>query len=298
MFNRNKNNFFSISAYILHLIIIKNNELFSYGVDYYITFLLFFNVLLAMSLNLTNEDKKKSLVSFSFRIAQLFLSSTYFFTGFGKLLGYDWLNGSAIKKIFNNENIDFGNNYFYIVLGLSVLFLELLYPIFIFTKKTKKTFFFFIMLMHLSIFFVMKLYYFAFIMIFFNLIVFQNNLFEHLTIFYDNYCPNCTRFATIIQKFDLLKLIEIKQLRNESDTNLYPQIDLQLAKQQMASYDTKWHYGSSSIYFILVRLPLFWLFVPFFYILYLTNIGQFFYRELALKRKIIPIHCDNDVCDI
>ena len=282
----------------MHLIIIKNNELFSYGVDYYITFLLFFNVLLTISSNLTNENNKKNLVSFSFRIAQLFLSTTYFFTGFGKLLGYDWINGSAIKKIFKNEDIDFGNNYLYVVLGLSVLFLELLYPIFIFTKKTKKTFFYFIILMHLSIFFIMKLYYFATIMIIFNFIVFDNIFFEKITIFYDNFCPNCTRFAKIVQKLDWLKLIEIKQLRNELHTNSFRNIDLELAKKQMASFGTKWHYGYNSLYFIFVRLPFFWLFIPFLYILKLTNLGQILYSELAIKRKIIPIHCDAEICGI
>ena len=121
---------------------------------------------------------------------------------------------------------------------------------------------------------------------------------KKLTIFYDNYCPNCTKFSKLVQKLDWLKLIQIKQLRNELHTNSFRNIDLELAKQQMASFGTKWHYGFNSLYFIFARLPLFWLSIPILYILKITNLGQILYKELALKRKIIPIHCDAEICDI
>ena len=121
---------------------------------------------------------------------------------------------------------------------------------------------------------------------------------KKLTIFYDNFCPNCTKFSKLVHKLDWLKLIEIKQLRNELHTNSFRNIDLELAKKQMASFGTKWHYGYNSLYFIFVRLPFFWLFIPFLYILKLTNLGQILYSELALKRKIITIHCDAEICDI
>ncbi len=71
-----------------------------------------------------------------------------------------------------------------------------------------------------------------------------------LTIFYDNFCPNCTKFSKLVQKLDWLKLIEIKELRNELHTNSFRNIDLELAKKQMASFGTKWHYGYDSLYFI------------------------------------------------
>ncbi|WP_367754148.1 DCC1-like thiol-disulfide oxidoreductase family protein [Flavobacterium sp. WC2430] len=121
---------------------------------------------------------------------------------------------------------------------------------------------------------------------------------KKLTIFYDNFCPNCTKFSKFIQKLDWLKLIEIKELRNEFHTNSFRDIDIQLAKQQMASFDKKWHYGYNSLCFIFARLPLFWVFIPILYLLKITKLGQLMYCELALKRKIIPIHCDAEICDI
>jgi len=121
---------------------------------------------------------------------------------------------------------------------------------------------------------------------------------KKMTIFYDNYCQNCTKFSKLVQKLDWIKLIEIKQLRNELDTNSFDEIDLQLAKLQMASFGTRWHYGFDSLFFIFIRLPLLWIFIPFLYILKISNLGQLIYIELALKRKIIPLHCDANSCEI
>ncbi len=121
---------------------------------------------------------------------------------------------------------------------------------------------------------------------------------KDLTIFYDNFCPICTKFAILIQKLNWLKLIKVKQLRNELHTNLFSDINLKLAEQQMASYNTKWHYGYNSLYYTFLRIPPFWLFIPFLYILKITKLGQLIYIELSLKRKIIPIHCTLDSCEL
>jgi predicted DCC family thiol-disulfide oxidoreductase YuxK len=121
---------------------------------------------------------------------------------------------------------------------------------------------------------------------------------KQLTIFYDNFCPNCSRFSKLVKKLDWIKLIKIKQLRNELDVNSIYGIDLELAKKQMASYNKEWHYGYNSLFYIFARLPLFWILMPFFYILKITTLGQLIYIELALKRKIIPIHCDAKNCNL
>jgi predicted DCC family thiol-disulfide oxidoreductase YuxK len=121
---------------------------------------------------------------------------------------------------------------------------------------------------------------------------------KKLIIFYDNWCPYCTKFANQIQKWDIVNLIQIRQLRNQHHTGVFPDIDLALAQKQMASFDGQWNYGYNSIYLILMRLPFFiWLF-PVLYFLKITTIGQFLYIQLALKRKIIPIHCNEDSCEI
>jgi predicted DCC family thiol-disulfide oxidoreductase YuxK len=119
-----------------------------------------------------------------------------------------------------------------------------------------------------------------------------------LTLFYDNYCPNCTRFAKFAKKFNWFNLLKIKQLRNAEHINSIYGIDKNLAEQQMASFNGKWNYGFVSIYLIFLRLPLFWVFVPILWLLKISKLGQFFYSELAMKRKIIPIHCSAETCEI
>ena len=90
----------------------------------------------------------------------------------------------------------------------------------------------------------------------------------------------------------------IKQLRNKIDIQNYNNLNIEFATKQMASFTTKWNYGFISIFHILIRLPLFWLFIPFLFLLKITRLGNLFYNELALKRKIIPIHCNTDSCSI
>lgn len=67
-----------------------------------------------------------------------------------------------------------------------------------------------------------------------------------LIIFYDDFCPNCTKFTKMVSKFDWLELVEIKKLRNELDTSSFRDIDLILAKQQMASLDTTFSIGTGT----------------------------------------------------
>jgi len=119
-----------------------------------------------------------------------------------------------------------------------------------------------------------------------------------MLIFYDNWCPNCTRFVQIVKKLDWFSCIEEKPLRDILYTDEFPSLDRKMALKQMASYNGKWHYGFISIYLILKKLPVCWIFIPFLYLLKISTIGQFIYSELALKRRIIPIHCDENSCQI
>lgn len=117
-------------------------------------------------------------------------------------------------------------------------------------------------------------------------------------VIYDNWCPNCTRFIKIVNKLDWFNLIDSKQLRSTQDTQQFKNLNLELAHQQMASYTNKWNYGFVSIFLILSRLPIFWIFFPFLYIFKNTGFGQLIYNELAIKRKIIPLHCDENSCKL
>ncbi|WP_223599882.1 DCC1-like thiol-disulfide oxidoreductase family protein [Chryseobacterium sp. GVT01B] len=119
-----------------------------------------------------------------------------------------------------------------------------------------------------------------------------------MKIYYDNYCPNCTLFVRNIKRLDWMNMMEIKELRNPNHISEAVGINKTLAEQQMASYNKKWRYGFVTIYMILLRLPLFWIFFPILFLFKITGLGQLIYKELAVKRKIIPIHCDEKSCKI
>ena len=118
-----------------------------------------------------------------------------------------------------------------------------------------------------------------------------------LIIIYDNWCPNCTRFMKLVERLDWFKLIIPKQLRGNLDNELYNNLDVDLALKQMASFNGRWHYGFDSIYLISLRLPLLWVLFPIVFIFKISRLGNIIYREIALKRKILPLHCD-DSCGV
>ena len=71
----------------------------------------------------------------------------------------------------NNYNLSFLGNYpnFLIILGWTIVLLELMYPIFIWQKKTRNYWIFLIILLHVSIAYILNLYFFSAIMIIWNI---------------------------------------------------------------------------------------------------------------------------------
>lgn len=81
-----------------------------------------------------------------------------------------------------------------------------------------------------------------------------------LTVFYDNWCPNCSSFAKLMKKHDLLDKIIIVEFRNLSieESRKFLELDKEIAKRQMATYSNlKYSYGFESIFKIFIRIPLF-----------------------------------------
>jgi len=119
---------------------------------------------------------------------------------------------------------------------------------------------------------------------------------KKIIVIYDNWCPNCTKFIKTVKNLDWFNLIDCKQLRNKKDTEQFKNLNLELANIQMASYTNDWNFGFNSIFNILVRLPLFWIFIPILFLLKISGFGQLIYKELAINRKIIPLHCNENSC--
>jgi predicted DCC family thiol-disulfide oxidoreductase YuxK len=113
-----------------------------------------------------------------------------------------------------------------------------------------------------------------------------------MTLYYDNWCGNCIRFMRWVCRLDWFHLVSCKELRKEEHTGTAAGLNLALAEEQLASvHKGVWKYGYDSLYRTLLRLPLFWLLAPFLWILKVTRLGTCLYRQLAVNRHIVPLHC-------
>ncbi|MCK0203622.1 hypothetical protein MWN41_11410 [Ornithobacterium rhinotracheale] len=167
---------FSIIAWLFHLMIVNASYFFSYGADYFITFILFVNMLFHLS------SYFPYLKSFTIRLVQIHLCIVYFFAGFGKALGVDWLNGNAIWYVLNNFSQDFVFNivdygmkeicsYLFHMISIAVVVIEIFYPLFMYHNvKSKKIELLFIVLLHVGIIIFLHFYTFGSLLILLNLI--------------------------------------------------------------------------------------------------------------------------------
>lgn len=117
--------------------------------------------------------------------------------------------------------------------------------------------------------------------------------FSKLKVFVDGWCPMCKRFEKILLKLDILNRIEIADIR----TSEVPNQDFRVkGLKAIASIkeNGKIYFGFDSIFQISLLIPFVWIFIPVLYLLKITKIGEFLYSELAMKRTIIPLHCDED----
>lgn len=178
---RYKTLFFSIVAWIIHLMLVNTSYFFSYGADYFINFGLFLVVLFTIINYLKDPEKKRLFSVFTIRLLQIHLCLVYLFAGFGKSLGTDWYNGNAVWYVLNNYSPNLQDEFSYFLLLSTyifkiacwlTLFFEFFFPILIFYSRTRKITLFAVISMHIGIMMFMHLYTFGAIMILLDLIAF------------------------------------------------------------------------------------------------------------------------------
>lgn len=181
--------FTRISALIvLILYVATSSGAYKYGVDSFVTTTLFYLFLFPSSANYSLDSlifkktySKTNLVLYR-RLLQINLCMVYFFSGITKAVGDTWWNGEAIWKSINvgsaNKlfNFDFSwlaeQHSVLMVLGWSVLIIEILYPIFIWMPKTRKFWLTITILMHVGIVLVLNLFFFGVFMIIWGMAAF------------------------------------------------------------------------------------------------------------------------------
>jgi hypothetical protein len=177
--------FSALVLLFIQIALTKGSSFFIYGVDFFTSMSLFYLVLFPGDnyYSLRNYFAKRPDRNVNFmpvkRMFQLHLSIAYFFSGFDKLLGYNWHNGEAIWKAINlpYANRDFffdfswlaAHPFVLVFMGWATVITEMLYPLFIWIVPTRKIWLLFTILMHLGIALTLNLYYFSAIMIVWNI---------------------------------------------------------------------------------------------------------------------------------
>lgn len=171
----------AVLAYLINLILLNSSYMFSYGADSFILFLLFLNVFFNLSLAI-RKDYGDVLFSFLGRFLQIQMCVIYFFAGFGKILGHDWMDGNAVWMIFHSYMPSFiptiqtlsAYPIIFKLLSWTVL-IELLYPFLIFIPVFRKPLLFIVVSIHIGIAVFMQFYTFGLVMILLNIIAFGNS---------------------------------------------------------------------------------------------------------------------------
>ncbi|UOX34431.1 HTTM domain-containing protein [Flavobacterium sediminilitoris] len=181
--------FFSrISAFILlfiQILLMKGSTFFIYGADFFTSMSLFYLILFPSDAYFSirhffrpNKKKEYNYMPVK-RLFQIHISIAYFFSGFDKLLGFNWWNGESIWKAIHlpyanrDFNFDFSwmadHSYILVIIGWSTIIIEMFYPLFVWIPKTRRLWVTLTISMHIGIALVLNLYYFSAIMIVWNL---------------------------------------------------------------------------------------------------------------------------------
>ena len=176
----------AVTAWFLHVCVVKSAALMSYGVDTFTTIGLFYLMLSPLPDRFTvdrlislGNAKNRCTIGFCHRMLQLHVCFIYFFSGLAKSIGAGWWNGLSLWRSLVSPPFDvlslklvLSVKYLLPAIGISICLLELGYPFLIWPKKTRFVCLTAIVAMHIAIGVTMRLYLFAFIMIVLNLAAF------------------------------------------------------------------------------------------------------------------------------
>lgn len=169
----------ALIALVSQLLIFRSFGPLNYGYDSFITMSLFYCLIFpvgkyyALSRKLSRTEPKP--VQFNYqRVLQFHLCIVYFFSGIAKVIDPNWWNGNSIWRSVASLYSDYYNIPAIImaITGVGVIILETCYPLLVYHKRTRKITILLVIVMHLSIGIMLKLYSFAAIMIVWNIAAF------------------------------------------------------------------------------------------------------------------------------
>lgn len=173
----------SIAAWFLHLCVAKSGGLLSYGVDNFMTIGLFYLMLAPTTQTFSIWRKRRPkrapdphLLGFFRRALQIHLCLVYFFSGLSKALGRGWWDGTNIWRALIRPPFDLipaeilvSAKFFLPAVGISILVVEIAYPLMISFRQTRMIWLALVCAMHVGIGLTMAMYLFGLVMIVLNI---------------------------------------------------------------------------------------------------------------------------------
>jgi hypothetical protein len=161
----------SVAAFILHISFIHANVGAVYGVDLIFSFFLFF-FCISSGRAAKGDGVRSWLGSMALRFGQIQVCVIYAFSGWEKLKGAAWWNGDALWSVLANPQMarfDFTwmSHFPLMLVGVAYLTLvwEIYFPVLIWVPRMRVPTLILGVLFHLSIFGMMKIAFFALVMI-------------------------------------------------------------------------------------------------------------------------------------
>jgi predicted DCC family thiol-disulfide oxidoreductase YuxK len=120
-----------------------------------------------------------------------------------------------------------------------------------------------------------------------------------VTVFYDGWCPLCSRSAETAKKLDTLRLLEFVSYREPGVTGKYGLDPAKLEQRLHTTTDGR-HFreGIDALIQLTSRVIPFWPLVPLLLLAKVLGFGQWAYDQVAKRRTIIPAGGCEDKCSI
>lgn len=122
-----------------------------------------------------------------------------------------------------------------------------------------------------------------------------------LIVFYDGWCPLCTRVARLWKRLDFLSQLELVSFREPGVARAL-HVDLQRAERRLicrSQVSNREYEGLDATIQVVLWLPPFWPLLPVLLTARLLGFGQPLYDFIASRRTVLPVgNCSKDACGI
>jgi predicted DCC family thiol-disulfide oxidoreductase YuxK/uncharacterized membrane protein YphA (DoxX/SURF4 family) len=279
----------------------------------------------ARALSRLGLARKSTSPAWPLRLGQIQLVVVYLFSGLEKLVNWpygDWIDGEAVARSLRDPTltrVDWFVNWPWQVfapLTWATGLWELLFPLLVLFRLTRRWALAFGVMLHLSVFVLLEVTHFSFTTLAFYLLFVPPALLADLRgrdtvtgerrvfrVFYDTMCPVCRRARNTLARLDWFKRLQFIDLHDrEACEPLLKGVSYadQLRQMYVLTPGGEVHGGFDAVRALAPALPPAWLFWPLWVALYLPGVtfaGRRVYHFIA-RNRFKYARCDDEVCSL